>query len=153
MTRFNPDMTLKEAQDILRTLLDEGHKCPCCTQMAKIYRRKVNSTMARTLITMYRAGADAKYVHTPSLPGDTHEASQLAWWGLAIEERVRRPDGGRAGWWHLTSAGVGFVEGRTTVPKYARIYDSRCLGLDGEHVDIRAALGDKFNYDELMAGI
>lgn len=157
MTNFSPpfsgDMALAEAQEKLRPLLDEGHKCPVCTQHAKIYRRKINSTMARTLITMFRNGAERSFVHTPSLPGDTHEASQLAWWGLAEEEKVRRPDGGRAGWWRLTEQGSAFVQGLVKVQKYAKIYDSRLLRLDGELVTIRDVLGSRFNYDELMQGV
>jgi hypothetical protein len=149
---FPDDMSLAEARAILRHLLEDGHTCPLCTQLAKIYWRKINSTMARTLLTMYRHGAAAEYVHTPSLPGDTHEASQLAWWELAIEERARREDGGRAGWWRLTGRGADFAGARTTVPLHARIYDGRVLNLTGAPVTIHDALGTRFRYDDLMAG-
>lgn len=144
--------TLEEAREWLRQRVgDGGAKCPCCTQFAKVYKRKVNSTMARTLITMYRHGARVTFAHGPSLPGDTHEVSQLVWWGLVEEERALREDGGRAGWWRLTPKGYAFLVGAITVPKYALIYDSRCLGLDGEQTSITEALGSRFNYSELMS--
>lgn len=143
--------TVGEAKAWLRTKIEEGHRCPVCTQMAKVYKRKINSRMAKTLITMYKHSDPGEFVHAPSLPGDTHECSQLVWWGLIEEERILRPDGGRAGWWRLTDAGRAFAEGRATVYKYARIYDSKCLGLVGDQVSIKDALGEKFDYAELMS--
>lgn len=155
MTEFDPEMTLAEARAQLRLLIDEGHACPCCTQFAKVYRRKINSTMARTLIRIARADSSqgfGTFIHTASLPGDTHEASQLSWWDLIEEERVRRPDGGRAGHWRLTNVGRLFVLARISVAKYAHIYDGRVLRMSGEPITIHQALGAKFNYHELMHG-
>jgi hypothetical protein len=46
------------------------------------------------------------------------------------------------------------VLNRSKVPKYARIYNNRCLGLDhSKQVSIIDVLGTKFNYTELMEGI
>ncbi len=153
MSRFHDGMTLAEARDMLRDLVREGHKCPLCTQMAKVYRRKINSTMARTLIKLYRAGGTTNFVHAASLPGDTHEASQLVWWGLVEEERVVRPDGGKAGRWRVTAEGERWVRAAGSVQCYALIYDGRVLGHEGHPYTIGEALGKKFNYFELMAGV
>lgn len=147
---FNEEMTVREAKAILRQLVNDGHECPVCTQLAKVYQRKLHATMAATAIKLYRAGGDREFIHTPSLPGDTHEASQLAWWGLAVEELAFRPDDGRAGFWKLTEHGVAFVRGQATIPKYARVYDHRCLSTVGDPTTIREALGDRFDYGELM---
>lgn len=152
MTYFSDAMPLGDARTQLRGLIEDGWTCPCCTQFAKVYRRKVNSTNARSLITLYRHGG-THFTHAPSLPGDTHEISQMAWWGLVEEEKVMRPDGGRAGWWRITPEGKDWVIGLSTIPKYARVYDHRCLGLTGDPVTIMDALGSKFRLDDLMAGI
>lgn len=152
-SEFHDGMTLREARDRLRELVEDGHPCPCCTLFAKVYRHKCDSAMARTLIRLYRAGAMHEPIHAPSLEGDNHKVSQLSWWGLVEEERVRRPDGGRAGYWWITSAGVEFVLNRSTITKYARIYDARVLGHVGEQVTIEDALGTKFNYRALMEGV
>jgi hypothetical protein len=123
--------------------------------MTKVYRRKITSPMARGLIRQYRE-VGREYAHSASLVrNETHEFSQLSWWNL-IEElpEAQREDGGRAGWWRLTWLGERFVINRTYVPKYARIYDSRVLGLDAtENVSIIDAIGTKFNYRDLMDGI
>jgi len=157
---FRDEMTLGEARSLLRTLVDEGERCPCCTQLAKVYKRKIHSTMARELIHFWRrAGID--WFDLPVLAGEisgkrrayTGDSAKLRYWGLLQENDTRREDGGRAGWWRVTDKGAAFVRDALLVPKYARIYDGRCLGLDGDPVSIRDSLGDKFRYDDLMAGV
>jgi hypothetical protein len=148
---FSDTMTLADARSTLRELVDDGHECPCCRLFAKVYSHKCDSAMARTAIVMLRHGAAANFLHVPSLPGDNHKVSQLAWWGLVIEERRVRSDGGRAGWWRLSERGVAFAERRHSIPKYARIYDARVLGFRGDLVDIEDCLGQRFSYAELIA--
>ena len=80
----------------------------------------------------------------------SNEEPKLRYWGLLEEELELRPDGGRAGWWRVTELGEWFVLKEATVPRYARIYDNRCLSLVGDQVSITDALGTKFNYDDLM---
>lgn len=150
---FSDEMTLAEARDVLRTLVDEGHDCPCCSQLARVWRNKLDSAMARTLVLMLRHGAEHEFLHTPSLPGDNHKASQLRWWDLVQEELILRPDGGRAGHWRLTDRGAAFARGTISIPKYARVYDARVLGYAGESVTIFDCLGKRFDYYELLAGV
>lgn len=157
---FTASMPLAEAQTLLRPMLDEGHHCPVCTQFAKTYRRSLSSTAARTLIVLHRHGKRDDYTHlatllpkvAPTLAG-RGEATSGHHWGLIVQQAVRRGDGSvNNGHWKLTEFGRAFVLGKAKVPKYARIYDGRCLGYTGDHIDIRDALGKKFRYDELMAG-
>lgn len=146
------DVPLGEAKQWLRDRVDDGAPCPCCGQLAKVYRRRVNSGMARSLITMWRK-AGLEWVHLPTEIGArSREEGKLAYWGLAEEATEKREDGGRAGWWRVTERGRQFVLGLTTIPRYALIYDGRRLRFDGEPVTIRDALGAKFDYDQLMAG-
>lgn len=151
MADFIDSMTLAEARDLLRTLVDEGHRCPVCTQNAKVYKRPLNSAMARGLIEMYHRNGVDEFVHVNEIPGHSHELAQASWWGLIEEEKRQRPDGGRTGWWMLTYLGWQFVLGRATIEKYAHVYDGRVLRFSGDRVDIRAALGTKFDYQDLMS--
>jgi hypothetical protein len=145
-------ITLEQAKAALRKRVDDGAPCPCCSQFAKVYRRKITSPMARGLIKQFRLVGQS-FAHSASLvKSETHEFSQLSWWGLIEEVPEPRPDGGKAGWWRITDLGRAFVLDETTVQKYARIYDGRVLGLKGDQVSIIDALGTKFNYHELMAG-
>lgn len=155
--KFRDDMTLAEARAILRTLVDDGHPCPCCTQLAKVYRRKIHSTMARELIRMAQMGGlyERRFIHVVTLAKQhSPDLVKCRYWGLIERDDAKREDGSdRTGWWRLTTAGLEFVSGDATVPKYARLYDGRCLGLTGDQVSIRDALGKRFKYDELMAGV
>jgi hypothetical protein len=144
------DWTVRDAQKWLAEHVEEGVNCPVCHQRAKIYRRNIHATMAATAVKMYRHGGAREFIHTADLPGDTHEASELSWWGLIEEEKIRRPDGGRAGYWCLTPLGRQWVLGLAHVQRYAHVYDGNVLSHSGGPVSVHDALGEKFNYWELM---
>lgn len=147
-------MTLAEAQDWLRERVDDGEECPCCEQLAKVYRRKIHTTMARDLVTAWtKAGDD--WFHLPTLLDGRHQGDfpKFAHWGLIQEHPGDRDDGSsRAGWWRITPLGAAFIRDNARVPKYARIYNGRVLGFTGDPVGIRDALGTRFRYDDLMSG-
>lgn len=150
-----PDSTpLGDARDWLRQRVDKGEPCPCCTQMVKVYRRKINAGMARSLIAMYAVGQRG-WVHLPTQIGArSREEGKLAYWGLIEERALRRGDGGRAGEWRVTEKGEAFIRGKITVPKYARIFDGRLLNLDySERVTIKEVIGDAFDYNQMMQGV
>ena len=42
--------TIQQAKDYLRENWEDGAKCPCCNQTVKLYKRKLNSSMALGLI-------------------------------------------------------------------------------------------------------
>lgn len=153
---FLDTMTLGEAREQLRALVEDGHRCPCCSQYAKVYRRKIHSGMAFALILMWRHSRD-EWLYKPDvlrgIGSSSRDESLIRYWGLIEEETELRPDGGRSGWWRVTLAGGDWVRGFTRISKYALVYDGRCLGFRGERVSIREALGSKFNYDELMEGL
>jgi len=143
--------SLEGAKEWLRARVEVGADCPCCTQLAKVYSRKINSGMAHALIQMYKhAGTEWFYLPNITSRWQGRDEAGLRYWGLIEEMQERRDDGGRAGWWRLTKLGEEFVKRAIRVPKYARIYDGRCLSLSGEEITIVDALGDKFNYHELM---
>jgi hypothetical protein len=121
-----------------------------------VYRRKLNSGMAYALIRFWRA-AGRDFAHKPTVlrgvGAAARDESLLRFWGLLEEEQARREDGGRAGWWRVTELGERFVLDRVRLPKYARIYDGRLLELDASQtLSVVEALGERFNYAELLAG-
>jgi hypothetical protein len=158
---FSDEMTLGEARDELRELVERGHECPCCRQFAKIYRRKLPVATCRVMIELYRLGAWDEYVYLlnvlDEMTGIAHQGGYVTmahWWRLMEQQPGEREDGSdHVGWWRLTPLGVQFVRGEATVPKYARLYDGRRMGLSGEPVTISDCLGHRFDYGELMAGV
>jgi hypothetical protein len=103
---------------------------------------------------VYRAAgtgwAHVPSVH-PSLAGNGGDLSKLRYWGLVVEFDATRDDGGRPGLWRITDLGERFVLGRVTVPSHAVVFLARLLRLDGDDMTVRDALGERFDYDELMA--
>jgi hypothetical protein len=151
-TVFDEAMPLHEARDVLRELVDDGCACPCCTQFAKVYRRPIHAAMAVDLIRCYRYAGQAWFLLTDVVgKRGTGDVTKLRYWGLMQQAEGKREDGSkRIGVWRITPAGVAWLNAHTAVPRWARVYDSRCLGLIGDPVTIRDALGARFNYDELM---
>lgn len=149
--------TVDEARAALREAAYDGAVCPCCEQTVKVYRRQINSGMARSLLLMVVAGrdpgvaAEGGWLHVPTVVGArSREEGKLAYWGLVEESLGRREDGGRAGWWRVTDLGVRFAMDRVRLPKYALVYDGRVLGFEGPDFGIHDAIRHRFAYDELM---
>lgn len=143
--------TLADAKAWLLNRLEDGDRCPCCGQNAKLYKRKINSGMARSLIHIYRIGGKG-WVHVRAIGAQSREEGKLAYWGLLEEQTGVGLHGGRAGYWRVTDLGEAFLKHGLLVPKYAKVYDGKVRGFEGDDVGIREALGTKFNYDDLMKG-
>ena len=164
MTTAPDDTTpLGEVRDWLRDRVDAGATCPCCTQFAKVYRRTLPAATARVMVALHRAdppdhGA-GPYHYLPPILDTLHGTAAHGGygtlgqhWGLLHPMPGERADGSnRVGWWRLTTLGTAYVRDAVTVPRYAHLYNGRCLRLSGPPWSIRQALGTRFNYAELMA--
>jgi len=157
--------SLDEAKAWLRTHFEKGTHCPCCRRFVKLYKRNINSSMAAALILLYRwdqrhpgqwmqitdviaeasAGLQRRYVT---------DVAKLAAWEVIEPLEGERDDGSkRNGFWRMTDVGRDFCSGRILLPKYTYHYNQEVLhrkNPDPTMASIREALGDKFNYDELM---
>lgn len=159
--RFNGD-NLEEARLWVQTNLRSGVTCPCCGQFCKVYRRKLNSTMARALILIYhwfQAHPQEKWLHVPDflvkVKADSTVAggdvSKLRFWDLLEAQKGQRADGsGRVGFYRITDLGRKFIEGKAAVPRYAFTYNQLLLRMSDEMTTIEQALGDRFDYGVLM---
>lgn len=76
----------------------------------------------------------------------------MAWWGLIEEEKTRRPDGGRGGFWLVTELGERWLKGEATVPKIAHHFNSKCLWLDGPPWSVHDAMGEHFDWRATIDG-
>ena len=124
--------------------------------MGQVYKRKLNSGMARVLIRLYRLGGASRWVNVSELfPGVTHrggEWSRTRFWML-VEPRDRRTiDKNAKGDWSLTPWGVEFVMGQARVPRYVFIWDNNPFRFSKETTSIGESLGDRFDYASLMRG-
>lgn len=151
---------LSRAVAWVKANLGDGPKCPCCGQDCKLYERKLNSGMARALISLYHAcargdvGAFHHFYEVKNRAGvKGNDYGFLKWWKL-VEKAPRDPEDTKRrtnGLWRITELGRDFVEGRKSMPRHALCFDDTFYGFTQEVTDIGTALGDDFDYQELMA--
>mgnify|MGYP003636084195 CR=1 FL=1 len=134
---------------------DKGLICPCCDRFAKIYSRKLTATTCRELICLYNTGGDFNYIHASKLVFEglaCCDIGKAKYFGLVVLGDNENPEKKTSGCWKLTSAGIRFVKGFLSIPKYVHIYNDKVLSFDdSEELYIQDCLGNKFNYQELMA--
>lgn len=159
--QVEPQDTLSKAKRQVEHLLDHGSHCPCCGQYCKVYRRKFTWEMAAWLIWVYQEYCAAKKfragfialvdVRQYSLRGGDY--AKTAYWGLAErkpkdpEDKARRT----SGLWKPTEKGEDFVQQRISIPSHAYVYNNEVKWFSDSKVDIIQALGNKFDYEELMS--
>ena len=82
---------------------------------------------------------------------NSSDGTYLRQWEL-IEGMPSEEDGSsrNSGVWRPTDQGIAFAERSVTVPKHIYLYNNRRLGFSNEQTDIIEALGDNFDYSELM---
>ena len=89
--------------------------------------------------------------------------AKLRFWGLVLESTAEIEVGARSpGWWRITPRGRAFCEGTLSVRQYVFLYNGQPIDPDaagvpedrrGGLVDVRACLGERFDYDALMGGL
>jgi hypothetical protein len=155
---------IEAAKAFVQQNLRDGVTCPACGQFCKVYKRKLNSTMALALVLIYqffKKNPHADWLHVAAFLVKVKRDSSIAggdvvklrYWGLLVRAAGDRDDGSdRVGRYKITDVGKQFVEGRIAVPRYVYLYNQLLLRLSEEMTTMREALSDKFNYDELMKG-
>lgn len=153
---FGPEHTMAQVKkETMAQARDKGTSCPCCGQFVKVYKRTVNSTMARQLIKAYREHG-YEWFHTRDVvlakSAGAGDFSKLEYWGLIFRKpHIQGEENKRtSGMWHVTNKGVAFIKGNHCIPQYAYIFNGKLLELDGPDTHIEHSLGKKFDYRELM---
>ena len=149
-------MTLEEARIWLRAHLEDGARCFCCGQHAMIHRWTLYATAARLLVRLYSLGGTEEFIESKPIKGKGQgDGTRLRYWGLAEEEKERRPDGGKSGFWRVLSYGEDFIFSRATIPQYVYIYDNTVLPYSpkrpmGVRKTISDVLKEPFHYGDHM---
>lgn len=131
--------------------------CPCCGRYAKIYRRQIHHSVARQLIAFYHLGGHNGFIHISELKSafltGAGDFTKAKYWDL-LDQQINNddPEKKHSGLWFLTEKGRDYVLGRISIPKYVIVFDDKVLRFSDELSTIQDALGNKFNYEELMEG-
>ena len=152
---------LDEARKQVEEGMAKGITCPCCGQLCKLYKRKLNAGMAKALLWLVRwhiKNGWGAWVHvnnscdraTLKTAGDV---AKLRYWHF-IEAKANEDTKKRtSGIWKMTQKGRDFVLGKITAPGHVRVYNQQVMGFSDVQITFREALGDHFDYEELMKEI
>ena len=135
-----------------------GVLCPCCDQRAKVYLRPLHRSMARSLIRLYRYWAingPEAWVNISqflSYNVSVGDAPKLMHFGLIEPRRGETLEDGNpnVGLYRSTELGWRFLRGEVTVPRAVAMYNAEMLFATDERITLEEALGEPFNYSELM---
>lgn len=153
---FGKDFQLNTLRkDTMDKARGKGTECPCCSQFVKVYNRTINSTMARQLIHAWHSYGTKRWFHVKHVVmggSGVGDFPKLEYWGL-IEAQAHAPgeDGKKtSGIWRITPTAEDFIHNRLAVDKYAVVYNGDLLELGGGKITVRDALGQHFDYSELL---
>jgi len=137
------------------TIEKDGGYCPCCDRWGKIYRRNLNSSMARALMWLVEfPDRGDGWTHVPSnAPAwmlRTQQLPTLHLWGL-VQGADTETKLASSGLWKPTTKGRSFALNTAAVKKYVYVYNNTVMAMDGDDIWIVDALGSKYNYHEIMA--
>ena len=138
---------------------EEGGDCPVCDRWGKMYRRGLNSAMARGLLWLVQQGdgrgdgwidvpetAPRWMLRSPQFPS-------LRYWGLVQTMTSEKHSKLKStGLWKVTDQGRLFALRRSMVTKYVNVYNDTPFSFEGDQVYIDDCLGHKYNYAELTKG-
>lgn len=154
-TRAAVEKTLAEAIHEVRSKAEKGSTCPCCGRFVKLYKRKLSAEMVVFLIALcreYRGDfLDIRKLETWSYQRGDY--AYLAHWGL-VEQQDGNEEGKRgSAHWKPTEAAFRFILRSALMPSHIHMLCGDYLGHSGKLVSVDDALGERFNYDELMKGV
>lgn len=149
-----PPVTIAEERTRLKNNIHKGTKCKCCGQMVKLYTRKLYSSQMKGLINLYKKymnKPDYYHISTFEIVAGGGDFAKMEFFGL-IEAQTNTDSTKRtSGMWKPTQKGIDFVNGRISVPEAVMIYNQSFVGFTENHIYIKDAIGNKFNYEELMS--
>ena len=146
--------TIDEAQEWMVYSTNEGAICPCCGRENKVYPRKIHWAQAYQLMWLVVEYLKiAKWYHindSPVIRGG--DFAKLEHHGLITSKPNKNKKLKRSsGYWKPTPGGIDFVLGKTFAPKVVHLYHNEVISWSRESVTIFDALGEYFDYQEVMA--
>ena len=143
--------TIAEAKEHLRSNFKEGTTCPCCDKYVKAYKRKLNSGIARSLITMYKLSAfNGIHIHVQDEFAQLGLRATTMDYAYAEKWKLIKSDPDLNGYWSITTLGVQFIKGLMTMPEYCLVYNGNVYKWSPNVINIKTALTTAWSYNELM---
>lgn len=161
----DPERTLEEARQWLRERVYVGAHCPCCKQLARVTRFRINGGMAMLLMKMKYWEDDPKFMDRwinvnqefkkIQVNINAYNFYKLKHWGV-VESKLLMEDadeGSGSGYWRLTELGRRFCLKQESIATHVFYYnDTLIKRSEDSRVMVQDVLGTKFSYSGLMAG-
>jgi hypothetical protein len=154
--------TLDQAREEFfdKAVTTKGGTCECCERWGKVHKRPFNSGMALGIIWLvYTYRQTSAWINVPTTAPravvKNREFDKLELWQLAVRKANVDKTKRDSGLWAPTQLGCDFVDEKATVKSHVWLYNSRRMPpfkFSDDPRTIRGALGNKFDYQELMAG-
>lgn len=149
-------ITIAQAKLKLTENFENGMDCPCCGQFVKQYKYNLFATSACALIDLYKLPRDYHHVSqfAEARKGKARAShfAELRFWGLAEPMDSKTATTNSSGMWRITKDGELFVQNKYHVRKLVLVFNNKFFGFEGRFINIKDALGNKFDYNELMNG-
>ena len=153
--------TIVDAKKFLRKNFNKGCECPCCGQFVKLYNFKLSSSQVVGLIYLYKLDKEnpdsffkVKDIERYKEGFGGGSFAKGKHWGLITDELNDDTSKRTSGLWRITERGRKFVEGTIVLPHGVKLYNKKKYGYDkSKLINIKEALGKKFDYKELMDNI
>jgi hypothetical protein len=146
---FFDDPLQKLRHEWKHTIEGEGGDCPVCDKFGKVYRIKLNQSLALSIKWISDHGGESGWVDVqkqgPRWMLRSKTYALLSHWGM-IE-----PLAPRSGVWRVTPTGKAFLAGNIKAPVAVYIYDNSVWAVDNENTTYRGCFGVKFDFNELMS--
>jgi len=154
---FPEDMTIGELRVYLKKNWKQGCTCACGNRV-QLYNRPLTSAMSYALLYFKSAKKDEEgYAHaedffkkqdcSSSLRGDF---PKLRFWGfIAPKPSLSDDDLHSPGFYKILPRGLEFLEGNLVVPASVLIYNNKFIGWGEKTTDLKGALKNKFNINDL----
>jgi len=150
--------TVAQATEWLEARLDDGADCPCCGQVAKVYRRKLNAEKVRVLAWLaFVSSPSSAFVHLSATApawvlAAGGEVAKLRHWGLAEQAPNDNPKTRTSGHWRVTARGLAFLNG-AQAPAHVLLFNNRVVGFaETTTTAAESAQSGGFDYRALMEG-
>jgi len=144
--------TIEESKYYLRENFEKGCSCPSCGQHVRMWKKSLISSAVADLIRLV-SKYKGKPIHINEFTQQRSNFYTLSYWGLISPGNTEHSEDKKtSGEWIPTQKGIDFVNKKSVLQKYALTYNNKVICFEGKNIDIITALGNKFNYQELING-
>jgi hypothetical protein len=132
---------------------ENGHCCPVCGSLAKVYPRTLTKGMVKSMAKMVELGGRTNPVTIRDLNANGGDHAKLRFWGFVYQQHDSKT--GKAVGWRVTENGMDFLHGKLSAPRTAYLFQNCLVGYSVEEIHVKQRGGSpsafgEFSFEKLM---